>query len=549
MEQNLLDVLDILTYISDAQTYELLYWNQSAQNFAYNRNAVPGSGCKCYQALFGQTEPCLNCQHSLLSENGCQKQYADARTGRSYLMRRSITELNGRSSILVTGTDISCLPLSAANKNISSFAERDPITGLFSQAEFCRQADRLRHEFPQSHYVFIRMDVDKFRIFNDAFGMQEGNRLLSFIAQTLRQHIGPHDCCGHMFADVFCVMTDQPTNDAAEKFMSSIGGSFCLPNVGTSLKSTPLLPAAGIYRPADNCELSIACLEKAGFAHKFAKTAPLPHCKFYNDSIREQQRREKMIEFQMEDALKSGQFLVYLQPKYDLHTHHVVGAEALVRWNHPTLGIISPDQFIPLFERNGFILQLDSYIWRETCRLQRSWIDQGLSTVPISVNVSRLHLCNSEFRSTVVSLTNHYRLSPKMLELELTESLFIQDADELAQVLQSLRSDGFSINMDDFGNGYSSLNFLDGLEVDVLKLDCGFLKGHNISPRSRTILRHMIVMARELGMQIVMEGVETPEQAQLLMDYGCDIIQGFYFSRPIPAEQFAKQYLCSYSAS
>ncbi|WOC31369.1 MULTISPECIES: putative bifunctional diguanylate cyclase/phosphodiesterase [Caproicibacterium] len=540
MEKRLPDMLDILTYVRDAQTYELLYWNSAARCFARADHIGTGENRKCYKALYGRSEPCTCCTADTAP---CfTQQYTDAASSRRYLMRGHSAQTGGRRVEVVTGTDITGLPLCSANSGSAcALAERDTVTGLYSQTAFCQRADQLRAAFPQAQYVYIRTDLNKFRIFNDAFGIQEGDRLLAGIARMLRQQIGPHDCCGHMFADVFCLMVDFDTDEAVIAFLDRIGSIH-------PLRHTSLLASTGIYRPAASGEPSAVCLEKAGFAHKFAKVGALPHYRFYDEQVRQQQRCESMMEFQMEDALQSGQFVVYLQPKYDLLTQNVVGAEALVRWNHPTLGLIPPDRFIPLFERNGFILKLDAYIWQETCRLQRLWLDHGLAAVPISVNVSRLHLCSPQFCSTVLSLTSRYRLSPKMLELELTESLFVQDINRLTGVLQTLRSDGFAINMDDFGSGYSSLNFLDGLEVDVLKLDCGFLKGGVAPQRSRTILRHMIAMARELGLRIVTEGVETPEQAQLLLEYGCDIIQGFYVSRPIPAEQFAQQYLQPKSA-
>lgn len=217
-----------------------------------------------------------------------------------------------------------------------------------------------------------------------------------------------------------------------------------------------------------------------------------------------------------------------------------MGAEALVRWIHPVKGLIPPGQFIPLFEKNGFILKLEPYLWEEVCKNLKKWKDEGKKLVPISVNVSRLHLYNPGLQDIICGLADQYGIPRSILELELTESMFFEDMSNLSRVLNQLKVEGFTLDMDDFGSGYSSLNMLKNIPIDVLKIDREFFNETVATDKGKTVIKYTVAMAHELSMSVVAEGVETEVQAKFLLDVGCHVAQGFYFSKPMPTEEFER---------
>lgn len=240
----------------------------------------------------------------------------------------------------------------------------------------------------------------------------------------------------------------------------------------------------------------------------------------------------------METALAKGQFEVYLQPKYQIRDGRLAGAEALVRWNHPEWGLQPPGEFIPLFERNGFITKLDQYVWERVCALLQEWDRKGYPSINISVNVSRLDIYNTDLADVLTSLVRRYGLSPDRLHLEITESAYTDTSRQLIETLGTLRRLGFVIEMDDFGSGYSSLNMLAEMPIDVLKLDMKFIQTEITRPTGQGILRFIVDLARWMKLRVVAEGVETREQLERLQNDGCDYAQGYYFAKPMPVESF-----------
>ena len=245
----------------------------------------------------------------------------------------------------------------------------------------------------------------------------------------------------------------------------------------------------------------------------------------------------------MESSLERGDFAVYLQPKVEVDTGRLIGAEALVRWEHPEFGMISPGDFVPVFERNGFIYHLDLFVWRKVCRMLREWKEMGTDAVPISVNVSRIDLYHEDLLESLLGMVLENGLDPEELHLEITESAYVKDSVQLVSVIRRLKQAGFVIEMDDFGSGYSSLNTLSELPIDTLKLDLNFLRQAEHQPRRQKVMRLVIDLARELRLQVVAEGVETEAQAALLKALGCRYAQGYLFGRPMPGERFFREYL------
>ncbi|MDD3222561.1 MAG: EAL domain-containing protein [Lachnospiraceae bacterium] len=245
----------------------------------------------------------------------------------------------------------------------------------------------------------------------------------------------------------------------------------------------------------------------------------------------------------MQKALDEKQFVVYLQPKFSLSTERACGAEALVRWMHPVKGLVSPGEFIPVFEKNGFISKLDYYVWEQTCHMLQGWMEAGRTPYPVSVNISRISLYNPQLVDLMKELVEKYNIPPVLLQLEVTESAYMSNPELMEETIKQLHDAGFTILMDDFGSGYSSLNTLKRIQVDVLKVDMKFLPVKDETERGEIILASVIKMANWLGMSVVVEGVETRQQRDFLEGAGCDCVQGYYYARPVPQAEYEEKYL------
>lgn len=260
----------------------------------------------------------------------------------------------------------------------------------------------------------------------------------------------------------------------------------------------------------------------------------------YNDTIRNKLIMKREIENDMNAALENHEFKVFIQPKYCLQTRQIIGGEALVRWQHPTKGMISPFDFISIFEKNGFVTKLDMYVLETVCQKQQQWIAEGHKPQPIAINQSKLHFFNPNFIEELKNILSNYQIHPSLIELEFTESAVFDNIDTLLEVMEQLRKLGLKLSIDDFGTGYSSLNMLKDIEVDTLKLDRGFLMDTENEKRKKIIIQAIIDMAKTLSMTVVAEGIETKEQEDLLRDMGCDTGQGYFFAKPMPIEEFYK---------
>ncbi|WP_066645008.1 EAL domain-containing protein [Christensenella timonensis] len=414
-------------------------------------------------------------------------------------------------------------------------AEFDMLTGIYNIQEFYARTRKLLHANADKKYAVIRMDIHRFKYINDLYGMEEGDKLLQFIAAMLREKMGVQDAYGRLGGDIFCMCVAYEDRREIRELSEELSRALESYKLGYRI-----IPYFGICIVDDrDTPVSILC-DWAQLALKTVKGSTLSHIAFYDDKLRARQIDERKIEDEMEAALEKGQFVVYLQPKHDIRTSRIVGAEALARWNHPKEGMIGPERFIPLFETNGFVIRLDEYIWEETFKSMRAWLDKGYREVPVSVNVSRLHIFNRNFKEKIIALTEKYGIPKRMVELELTESTFIENPDELYEKMNKLRQAGFRFSMDDFGSGYSSLNMLKNAMVNTIKLDREFLNETVATAKGKTVIRYTVAMANTLDLHVIPEGVETKEQADFLMGVGCEIAQGFYFSRPMPVSEFEK---------
>lgn len=411
-------------------------------------------------------------------------------------------------------------------------AEYDPLTGVLNMQTFCAKAAKLIREHPERQYYIVRMDIDRFKVINDLYGMETGDRVLKAIAAMLMERMTAHSVCGRLSSDVFCACVDY-TQEEMLGMMEVITERlehYPLPS--------RLVPAFGMCRVDDAATPIELLCDRANLALKTIKGNVLVNRAFYDETLRRRILDEKKIESDMRRALAMGEFHLYLQPKVHIPTARIIGAEGLVRWVHPDEGVIEPDRYIPLFEKNGFIIRLDECIWEQACRVLRSWMDRGLTPIPLSVNVSRVHIHDTRMCDKLLALIEKYRLPPHLLELELTESVFLDNNALWLDAIGTLQKHGFLLSLDDFGAGSSSLHMLKDLPMDVLKLDRGFLNEVVGTTRGRTIIRHVISLADDMDMKVVTEGVETGEQAALLLNAGCSVAQGFLYSRPVPVGAF-----------
>lgn len=295
----------------------------------------------------------------------------------------------------------------------------------------------------------------------------------------------------------------------------------------------------GAYVPEKPGMSSIEIFQRAEVAMELAdRDSGYTDITVYTEEIAREAERRSIMERDLGEAIEKGELIVEVQPKFDVKSGKAVSAEALVRWNHPTLGRITPDEFIPIAEQTGDVIEIDNHVLRTICKNMRRWMDMGVNPVPIAVNQSRLHITVPDYTENVFSIMMEYDVWPSLIELETTESIAFDDYQRIIDILKKFHSYGFILSMDDFGSGYSSLHMLSELEYDVLKIDQKIIRSTGNPKRNAAVLKAIIGMAHDLNMTVVAEGVETSEQVEMLKKLNCDVIQGFYYARPMSIEEF-----------
>lgn len=425
----------------------------------------------------------------------------------------------------------------SAFRQLKYIAEYDSLTGVYNKTKYFEATRKMIDSNPDKTFVFVRFDIDRFKLVNSYYGTEEGDKLLKFYSDVIGKKIKCFSLWtfGRVDSDIFSFCTTfRSKNDIINlaEYSRSMLKSYN--------EKFDLVPSFGAY-VVDDTSLSIeSMLDRASLAVKECKGKYLEYYSFYDDKMGEELMLEQEIINEMAPALAEGQFDIYLQPKYSLSTNEPTGAEALVRWFHPVKGMVSPSVFVPIFERNGFISRLDSFVWEKVCKLLRKWLDDGKRPYPISVNVSRVNIYLPQFVDSLIELVGKYNITPELLNLELTESAYTDNPETLKDVMSKLQSCGFIIMMDDFGSGYSSLNILKDISVNVLKVDMRFLSDTEIKGRGENILASVIRMAKWLDIPVIVEGAETAEQVAFLRSVGCDYVQGFYFAKPMPVHEYEK---------
>ena len=346
--------------------------------------------------------------------------------------------------------------------------------------------------------------------------------------------VGDEGICARFEADHFVICIPASKLDI-ERILQGLDESIQALGINHTIRFfAGIYPVQDAFLPVDRmCDWAHIALNKI-------KGSYVTRYAYYDESMWDVMVREQTLVRDMEIGLHEKQFCVYMQAVYSLEHRRVVGAEALVRWSHPTIGTILPAYFIPLFERNGFIVRLDRYVWETVCQFLKEQKEKFSKVVPISVNVSRLNFYNLDLLQYLLGLVEKYDLEPWMLKLEITETAYMDEPEKIISVIKEFRAQGFAVLMDDFGSGHSSLSMLKNLPVDVLKLDMSFTHEAGHSQRVNAILKFIMSLSRELGMGVIVEGVETKQQLDVISALGCQEIQGYYFSRPLPSDEFMK---------
>lgn len=417
-----------------------------------------------------------------------------------------------------------------AAKSAIEVLERDSLTGLLTEKAFQERARVLIEGGSSAKLDVVALDVERFKIVNETFGTNAGDQLLMSIAGAIEEQEKPL-LITRARADTFFMLKERA--EGSYERMSDRLAAF--------LSEYPLpmrLQAKlGVYQIDEKPPDVARICDRALMAAESVKNDYNNDLALYDASMRKQMITEQNIVNTMVESIEREDFYVVLQPKVEVATQRVIGAEALVRWNHPDLGAVSPKDFIPTFEKNGFVHTLDCYVWEKACGMLERWRGTG-NAVPLSVNVSRADLYREDLAELLADMVRSHRLEPADLHLEITETVFVEDSGQPLAAVNRLKRAGFVIEMDDFGSGYSSLNALADLPVDVLKLDMGFLRRTDRPERKHAIMRSIIGLAGQLDMQVIAEGVETEGQASLLASMGCRFAQGYLYGRPMAEGAF-----------
>ena len=414
----------------------------------------------------------------------------------------------------------------------------DPITKGYSFQRFCIEAKERLHRNSRNAALIV-LDIEKFKVINEIFGYDEGDRVLKYIWTLLQRWIKDDEIYSRWIADRFNILAFYDSEEELTARLNSLADDIM--NDRTERRNGFILrPVIGVYRIIDR-ELDIQSMQNnASIAHSTIKGDSHGSCvAFYNEEYKENILNNKILEDQLVKAYDNKEFVVFYQPKYDAATQKLVGAEALVRWKQEDGSYIPPFRFIPAAEKNGFITRLDKYVFKQVCDDQKHWLDEGKEIVPISVNLSRQHLYNPKLVEEYQKIVVKSGVPIDKLELEITESAIFENHDEFLAIINKLHGVGFRILMDDFGTGYSSLMMLKSIPIDVMKLDKSFVDDYS-DIKGEKIISSVTQLAKAMQIEVTAEGVETEEQYKFMRDLGCDMIQGYYFAKPMPVEEFDK---------
>lgn len=417
----------------------------------------------------------------------------------------------------------------------------DEVTGLPTKAKHRQDIDEKLRAMRRD-YAYVSIEVDNFTYIKEMYGYAYGNHILQRVAEGLKAEVLADELLSHTSESRFGVLMQYDGDEELRRRLLDVFHKVGQIPPNEEVESVYTVSfTCGAYRIKGAGESAVKVRERANIAREEARHLFENNVEFYDEKLQQRRAEQEQFEFEMRQALEKNQFVVYMQPKYSAAKEEIVGAEALVRWEHPEKGLIFPNSFVPLFESNGFIVKIDYYILESVCKCIRNWLNEGVEPVVVSVNLSRVHLYNTDLVERLVEITDRYRIPHNLIEFELTETVLFDELGQLINVMMKLKQAGFVLSMDDFGSGYSSLNMLKQLPVDILKLDKAFLDNFDADEtgnKEKTIVSHIISMAKALDMEVLAEGVESKSQKDFLLSANCDMIQGYYYAKPMKLEHF-----------
>lgn len=522
---------DLYAYAINSNSYELEFIGANLEEIFPSLKL----GELCYKSLKHRNSPCENCP--LLNGGSNNKDNKTNEYFDPYLnmwISATVSKIN-----LSNNETIRLICLSNIGNFIERVKSKDSLTGLLSLSKFQDKATKILSSNISDNFAIVFSDINKFKYINENAGYSTGNILLTEVAKLFSSILSIDELVCRNGDDKFILLLKYNTITDLNNRMESLNEKIVVLQ-NNKFRNINIALISGISLASPNDKNVIQLIDRANITRKTLKNSHKSTYSIYNDELHSRITREKSIEHKMRSALINKEFIVYLQPKINLSNRKISGAEALVRWLPPGENLIPPNDFIPLFEKNGFIVELDFFVYEEVFKVLRKWLDEKRFVVPISLNVSRIHLRDYNFVPRLTSLINKYNLPTKFIELEITESTFFENINQLLKVISDLKHYGFTFSIDDFGSGYSSLNILKDLPIDVLKLDKGFFPRDNISKKEKIIVSTIVDMAKKLDIKVLSEGIETIEQCNFLTNIGCDMVQGYLFAKPMPITEFEK---------
>lgn len=426
-----------------------------------------------------------------------------------------------------------------ANITIEKLAYEDPVTKGKNINYFKEFASHIMAVFKETPFVIYRFDIVNFRYINEAYGHIRADEILASCITNFSSVFSEKALCVRMDADQFLAImeNDKEIEQKLDRLTKNVNEDAR----GRGMKY-PIRFKAGVYQVRKHDHDIDVMIDRANVAKKTLRSDESEATAIYSEKILQNMRKIDRIESEMQKALANGEFKIYMQPKWDIYLNRLAGAEALVRWVKEDGSILYPDEFVPIFENNGFIEKLDFYMLEMVCQKMHEMIESGYTVYPVSVNQSRMLLHSADYVANVKRIVEKYKLPENAVELEITESVFLDDRSNMIQIINQLKECGVRLAMDDFGSGFSSLNMLKDVSFDTVKIDREFFTESVTTERSRWILQKIVELCGGIGMEVLCEGVETEEQVSILKALGCRMVQGFYFSRPIPEEEYISRY-------
>lgn len=424
-------------------------------------------------------------------------------------------------------------------KRVYALAYVDDLTSAPNENAFKERAAELLKDNLDVPYIIICFDIQNFRYINEGYGHEKADMLLRAIAGALKDSYTYNECYARLSADRFLgLCVDDERIEERKKFINERVTAAC---EAIPMKY-PVIFKTGIYYVRNRNEDIADMIDKANLARKSARSGTRQNVAEYRDQLMEETRKQEKVESRMHEALENGEFVPFLQPKWNMLHDYIYGSEALIRWINADGSVVPPGEFIPVFEKNGFVEKVDFFMLERICRYIRQMIDEGREVYPVSINQSRYLLFDPNYIKRVQDIMLKYKVPKGLIELEITETVFFSEKERMIEIMNQLKEFNMNLSIDDFGSGYSSLNLLRDIPFDVLKIDREFLDESSQSENGKWILRKIVEMAEGMKLRVICEGVETHEQVEMLLSIGCEIAQGYHYSRPIPLEEFIEKY-------